>query len=178
MAFFDIDWHTMWVPSLPLAETIVRGTAVYLALFLYFRLLRRETGNLGVTDVLFVVLVADASQQAMAYEYKSVTEGLVLVATLGFWDLLLDWLAYRWRWLEKLIEPQPIPLIRNGVLQRRNMRRELITLDEIKAHLRLQDVASIAEVHSCILESNGEFSIVRKEDAPAAQPKKPVRKSG
>jgi uncharacterized membrane protein YcaP (DUF421 family) len=158
----DVNWSAMWVPTLPLMELVIRGTVLYLALFVYFRLLRREAGSLGVTDVLFVVLIADASQQAMASDYKSITEGFVLIGTLAFWDVLLNVLAYRFRWAGKLIEPPPIPLIRDGKMLRRNMRRELITVDELLAHLRLHEVASPDEVASCVLESNGEFSVIRK----------------
>jgi uncharacterized membrane protein YcaP (DUF421 family) len=155
-----IDWQAMWVPVVPLADLIVRGTIIYLVLCIYFRLMRRESGSLGVTDVLFVVLVADASQNAMAHEYKSITEGLVVIATLAFWDLTLNFLAYRFRWAEKLIEPPAIPMIRNGRMLRRNMRRELITQEELLSQLRLHGIESPEEVDSCMLESNGEFSVI------------------
>lgn len=169
---FDIDWHAMWVPAKPLLDLILRGSIVYLVLFVYFRLLRREAGNLGVTDVLFVVLVADASQQAMAHEYESVTEGLVLVGTLAFWDLLLNWLAYRYRWAEKLIEPPPVQMIRDGKLIRRNMRRELITEDELMSALRQQGITQLDAVAACTLESDGEFSVIRADGEKPERPKR------
>jgi uncharacterized membrane protein YcaP (DUF421 family) len=112
----------------------------------------------------------------MAHDYKSITEGFVLIGTLAFWDLLLNSLAYRFRWAEKLIEPPPIPMIKDGKLVRRNMRRELITKDELLSQLRLHEVTSLDEVDSCVLESNGEFSVVRKSGIPshpAAPHKKP-----
>jgi uncharacterized membrane protein YcaP (DUF421 family) len=171
---FSVDWQEMWVPSLPLLDLVIRGTVIYLILFVYFRILRREAGNLGVTDVLFVVLIADVSQNAMAHEYKSITEGLVLIATMAFWDTLLNALAYRWRFMEKLIEPPPMPMIKNGVMMRRNMRRELITADELESQLRLRGVTDIADVQSCLLESNGEFSVIRKDGAKVKKP--PPRK--
>jgi len=67
-------------------------------LFFLLRLLRREGGQIGIADVLVVVLVADASQNAMASDYKSITEGIVLVATIAFWDYFLDWLGYPRHW--------------------------------------------------------------------------------
>ncbi len=87
----DINWNEMWIPSLSLFEIFIRGSVVYLALFLYLRMLRRSAGGIGLTDVLVIVLVADATQNAMASEYKSITEGIMLVATIGFWEALLDW---------------------------------------------------------------------------------------
>jgi hypothetical protein len=80
--------------TLPPTELIARGTLIYLGLVLCFRyLLRRDIGSMSTADLLFVVLIADAAQNAMAGEYKSVGDGAVLVATLIFWNVVLDWLA-------------------------------------------------------------------------------------
>ena len=76
-------------------ELVVRGTVLYWFLFLLFRfVLRRDVGQLGVADVLLLVLIADASQNAMAGGYETITEGLILVSTIAGWNWLLDWLAY------------------------------------------------------------------------------------
>ncbi len=155
-----IDWNEMWVPSLPLLEIFIRGSAVYLALFLYFRLLRREAGGIGITDVLVVVLVADASQNAMAGEYGSITEGLLLVATIGFWDYLLDWLGYRYDAFERLVRPAPLLLIRNGRLMRQNMKKEMITEDDLLSQLREQGMEDPRQVRLCYLEGDGHLSVI------------------
>ena len=93
--FLDIDWHTMLVPTHSVLEMIVRGTIMYLALFVFLRFMaRRLTGNLGTADVLVIVIIADASQNGMAHDYTSVTEGIVLVLTIIAWDLFIDWAGY------------------------------------------------------------------------------------
>ena len=71
----QIDFRSVFVPSLHLAEIVLRGTLVYLFLFTILRVLRREAGVVGIADLLVVVLIADAAQNAMASEYKSITEG-------------------------------------------------------------------------------------------------------
>jgi hypothetical protein len=58
--------------------------------------LKREAGGVGITDMLVIVLLADAAQNAMAGEYKSISDGLVLVSTIIFWSYALDWLGYRY----------------------------------------------------------------------------------
>ncbi|HWH46582.1 MAG TPA: YetF domain-containing protein [Burkholderiales bacterium] len=156
----DINWSDMWVPSLSLLEMFVRGSVVYLALFLYFRLLRREAGGLGITDVLVVVLVADAIQNAMANEYKSITEGLVLVGTIGFWDYLLDWLGYHSATVGRLLRPPPLLLIRNGALMRQNMKKEMITEEELLSQLREQGIEDPRDVRKCYLEGDGRLSVI------------------
>ena len=70
----QIDWKSVFVPSLHLGEIFLRGTIVYLSLFFLLRMLRREAGAISISDLLVVVLIADAAQNAMASEYKSITE--------------------------------------------------------------------------------------------------------
>jgi uncharacterized membrane protein YcaP (DUF421 family) len=156
----EIDWEGMWVPTVSLVEIFLRGSVVYLSLFLYFRLLRREAGGVGITDVLVIVLVADATQNAMAHDAQSITEGLLLVATIGFWDYLLDWLGYRYPFFERLLRPPPLLLVSRGRLMRQNMKREMITEDELRSLLREQGVDDYRSVHRCYLEGDGRLSVL------------------
>jgi hypothetical protein len=90
-------------------ELIVRGSAMYWFLLLIFRfVLRRDPGSLGVADILFVVIVADAAQNGMSGSYDTLAEGFVLVGTLAGWNYLLDWAGYRWPAIHKLTEPPPL----------------------------------------------------------------------
>ena len=84
--FLQIDFRSVFVPSLHLAEVVLRGTVVYLFIFVILRVLRREAGAISIADLLLVVLIADAAQNAMASEYKSITEGAVLIGTIASWD--------------------------------------------------------------------------------------------
>jgi uncharacterized membrane protein YcaP (DUF421 family) len=112
-------------------EIILRGTLVYLFLFFLLRVLRREAGQIGISDLLVVVLIADAAQNAMGSEYRSLTEGAILVATIALWDYFLDWLSFRVAAVRRLLRPTPLLLIRNGRLQRQNMKREKIQEEEL-----------------------------------------------
>lgn len=98
----SIDWDALFVPSMHVGEIVLRGTAVYLFLFFLLRILRREAGHIGISDMV-VVLIADAAQNAMASEYTSLTEGATLVATIAFWDDFLDWLSFRVRAVRRLL---------------------------------------------------------------------------
>ena len=106
------------------AELVVRGTAMYLGLMVIVRvLLRRDIGAVGVADVLFVVIIADAAQNAMSGEYKSIADGMVLVGTLVVWNALLDYLSFRSPAFSRLMDSPARPLIRNGQRLRANLRR-------------------------------------------------------
>src|SRR5262245_66402165 len=90
-------------------ELIVRGTLIYWFLFLLFRfVLRRDAGSLGLADILVIVIIADAAQNGMAGDYKSVGEAMVLVGTLAFWNYWIDWMSYRYRWFERFAEPPAV----------------------------------------------------------------------
>ncbi len=85
---------------------------------------------MSVADVLFIVLIADAAQNAMSGEYKSIGDGSVLSATLVAWNVLLDWLTYR-----RFLEPPALPLIAEGTWVRANLKREWITTEEVQSKL-------------------------------------------
>jgi uncharacterized membrane protein YcaP (DUF421 family) len=166
-AVFDVDWAGLLIPSESLAEMIVRGTVTYLALFAILRfVMKRQTGSIGTADILLIVVIADAAQNAFSKQYQSVSEGIVLVVTIVFWNFVLDWLAFRFPKFGKLIEPDPLPLVSNGRMNRRNMHREFISEDELRSQLRLHGIDDIQEVKTACVEPDGAFSVVkRKTDA-------------
>lgn len=159
--FEEIDWNALLVPSTSLVEIFLRGTLVYLFLFFIFRFLRREAGSIGIGDVLVVVLIADAAQNAMSSDYRSITEGAVLVGSIAFWDYALEWLGYRYESIGRLLQPRPLLLIKDGQLQRRNMRQEMITPDELMGQLREHGVEKPEQVKKCYLESTGRISVIK-----------------
>ena len=160
---FQIDWQSVFIPSLHIGEIVLRGTIVYLFLFVLLRILRRSAGAIGISDLLVVVLIADAAQNAMASEYKSITEGLILVTTIVLWDYFLDWLGYRFPGVRPLLRPTPSLLIKNGRVQRRNLEREMITEEELVEQLREQGVESIGEVKESFMEGDGHISVITRE---------------
>jgi uncharacterized membrane protein YcaP (DUF421 family) len=162
-ALLLIDWESIFIPTLNVLEIFLRGTIVYLFLFFLMRILRRQAGAIGIPDLLLVVLIADAAQNAMSNEYKSITEGLILVGTIAFWDYFLDWLGYRFPKLHRLVRPAPLLLIKNGRVQRRNLRQEMITEEELMAELRQQGVDKVEEVDKSYLEGDGHISVIKKE---------------
>jgi uncharacterized membrane protein YcaP (DUF421 family) len=161
MEILNIDWHAVFVPTVSVFEIVFRGTLVYLLLFAVLRVLRRETGGIGIADVLVIVLVADASQNAMASEYKSLTEGAVLVGTIVFWNYTLDFLGYRFPRFQRFIRPAALPLIKNGRMLRKNMKTEMITEEELLGQLRQQGVDDVREVKTCCLEGDGRISVIK-----------------
>jgi uncharacterized membrane protein YcaP (DUF421 family) len=169
--FLAIDWKGVFFPDTPLLEIFVRGTITYLFIFVLLRLvLKRETGALGVTDLIVIVLIADAAQNAMSSDYKALPDGLVLVGTIVFWDWLLSFLAFRFRPLARLIRPRKLPLIQDGRLMRRNMRKELITEDELRGTIRLQGIEDFSDVKAAYMESDGRISVIGRDQKANPEP--------
>ena len=159
----NLDWSGMFGLSVPPLELIIRGSAMYLLLFLLFRVVvRRRVGAVGMADILVLVIVADAAQNAMSGEYKSVTDGAILVGTILAWDMLIDWLNYRVPALRGWLEPPPLLLVRDGRIIHRNLRHEFVTEEELKSKLREKGVAEISEVREARMESDGEVSVLKK----------------
>ena len=157
-------WREMFAPSQAPLEMVIRGTITYLALLIMLRMVnKRQSGNFGLSDMLLIVILADAAQNAMAGEYKSITDGLILVATLVFWNYFLDYLGYRSRFFEQLTHPPPLKLVENGKMLRKNMRREFITEAELMSHLREEGCESVEEVKAAFIEGDGEISVIKRE---------------
>ncbi|HLS85466.1 MAG TPA: YetF domain-containing protein [Burkholderiales bacterium] len=159
-----MDWHQLFGFTLSPWEIMLRGTVMYLGLFVLFRvIIRRRVGAVGMADILILVIVADAAQNGMAGEYKSITEGLLLVLTILGWNVLIDWLTYRFPALQGVLEPPPLLLIDRGRILRRNLRHELIAESELYAKLREQGVSDPSEVERAYIEADGQVTVIKKK---------------
>ena len=161
----------------PVAELMLRGTLVYWLLFLIFRfVLRRDVGAVGIADILLLVIVADAAQNAMSGGYDTFSEGAILVLTIVGWNWLLDFLSYKFDVVRRFATPSRLTLIQRGVPQRRNMRREYITMEELNEKLREQGIDRMADVKAAYLEGDGQISVIRnpRPEDPDATRQRPA----
>lgn len=158
----NIDWHSIFVPSEPILETIIRGTVMYLVLFVILRLTFKRIGSssIGLGDVLMIALVAAASQNAMARDHVSVTDGIILVATISGWSYALDWLGTRSPRFQRFYNPPPLLLVKNGRLLPQNMRQELITEDELIAQLHHAGLEDMRQVREAYIEGDGTITFI------------------
>ena len=160
----SVEWSEIFGLSVSPLEIVVRGTAMYWFLFLLFRLvIRRRVGAVGISDILLLVIIADASQNALSGDYKSVTDGFILVATILAWNMLVDWLTYMSTTLQRVLEPPPLLLVDRGKVLRRHLRLEFVNEDELRAKLREHGVTDYAEVEKAYMESDGEVSVIKRK---------------
>ena len=171
-----LDFAAIFEMHVSPLELFIRGTATYWLLLLVFRfVLRRDPGSLGVADILLVVIIADASQNAMSGTYQTVSEGAVLVGTLVLWNWLLDWAGYRWKLIHRLTDPPPLQLVKDGQMLMRNLRREYLRREDVEAQLRQAGVDDVSRVRAAYLEGDGKLSVLAFEPG---QPQRQDRDEG
>ncbi|HKU47953.1 MAG TPA: YetF domain-containing protein [Burkholderiales bacterium] len=159
-----LNWGELFGLSVPPLELMVRGSALYLFLLVVFRVvIKRRMGAIGMADILVLVIISDASQNAMAGEYKTVTDGFILIGTIIAWNYAFDWAAFQFPWLSRLLEPAPLLLIENGRILRRNLRVEFISDDELRSKLREHGVEDPALVAKAYIEPDGEVTVIKRK---------------
>lgn len=158
-----IDLTAMFVIEVNPLELFIRGTVIWWFIFLVLRfVMRRDMGEVGAADILLLVLVADAAQNGMAGEYKTITDGLVLVTTLFFWNWVLDFLSMHFDWVAKLTEPPPILLVKNGRYRHAAMRKLKLDVSDIQAEIRKNNIENVHGVKKVWFEGDGAITIIPK----------------
>jgi uncharacterized membrane protein YcaP (DUF421 family) len=171
-----MHWSTYFAVTVSPAELFIRGTLVYWFLFLVFRfVMRRDAGTIGIADLLVLVLIADASQNAMSGGYTTVAEGFVLVGTILGWNWLIDWASFHSPAVARFTTPPAIVLVKHGRVLQRNLRREHLSSEELESKLREQGVERLEDVKVAMMESDGAISVIRySSPRPHARRKRPT----
>ena len=158
-----MNWNEIFGLTVSPWELVIRGSAMYAFLFLLFRVVvRRRVGSVGMADILILVIIADAAQNGMSGDYRSVTEAFILVGTLIGWNMLIDWLTFRIPKLQQILEPPPLLLIDNGRVIWKHLRHEFVSETELKSKLREHGVSDPREVHKAYMEPDGQVTVLKK----------------
>ena len=159
----------MWQLSLPWWEFIIRALIVYGFLVALLRMTgKRQVGQLAPFDLVLLLVLSNAVQNAMNGGDNSVLAGILSACTLVLVNYLVGLAAYRSKKVEALIEGRPEVLIHNGRLYEEVLVREKLTHHELSAALRAAGCNEVAEVHCAMLENNGQISVVAKKDVAAS----------
>ncbi|WP_266205125.1 DUF421 domain-containing protein [Pontibacter kalidii] len=163
MELLKIDFTKLFYIESPVSELIIRGSVLYLGILLLMRLLPRRTGGeLATMDLLFVVLIAEAATHSLG-GYSSIADGFIVIATLMAWNYTINLLSYHIPFIEKLVSAPALQIIKDGKLLRRNMRRELLTEEELVDHLRIKGIEDVKDIKSAYIEGDGEISFISKK---------------
>jgi len=160
-----MDWQGLFEPH-RVVENVIRASSIYLMLILLLRFLpNRKSGSLGPSDLLVIVLLATVVTGALNRDVSSITDAIVMVATIVTWSFITDILANRIPALRQLVYSAPVEVVRDGEVLSQNLRREFMTDEELRAQLRLQGVKDEADVAHAYIEHDGRMSVIRRDGA-------------
>jgi uncharacterized membrane protein YcaP (DUF421 family) len=144
-------------------DLAIRALVGFVFVFFLTRVVgKRELSTMEPFDVIMLVMLGDLVQQGITQNDFSVT-GLVIVAgTVALLTVFTSYLSFRFRRLRPILDGEPVIIVRDGELIAKNLRRERLTVEEVSAAARLEQIASLDEVRWAVLETNGQISFIKK----------------
>lgn len=150
-------------------DIAIRSFVAFLFVFAITRVVgRRELSSLEPFDVIMLVVIGDLVQQGVTQSDDSVTGVVIVLSVVTLMTALFAYLNFRFPRMRPWMEGRPVVLIDNGAVIERNLRRERLTVSEVEAEARQQQIASLEQVRWAVLERNGKISFIPdEEDVPS-----------
>jgi uncharacterized membrane protein YcaP (DUF421 family) len=144
-------------------DLVLRTVFVFVLIFVVTRAVgRRELSSMEPFDMILLVVLGDLVQQGVTQSDYSLTGVTTVVATLALLTVFTAWLSFRVRRLRPLLEGEPVVIIADGRVVERNLHRQRMTVEEVEAEARQQQIADLDEVRFAILETNGKISFATR----------------
>jgi uncharacterized membrane protein YcaP (DUF421 family) len=145
-------------------DIVVRALVAFAFIYLLTRIVgRRELSSLEPFDLIMLVVLGDLVQQGVTQSDMSLTGSVLAAGTFALLTVLVSYLSFRFRSLRPILDGEPMVIIQDGALIDRNLRRERITVEEVTAQARLQQIGSLDEVQWAVLETSGTISFIKKK---------------
>jgi uncharacterized membrane protein YcaP (DUF421 family) len=155
--------HRLWTPDFPWWEFVLRGFIVYIFVLILLRITgKRQVGQLAPFDLVLLLILSNAVQNAMNGGDNSILGGAISAVTLVVLNYFVGYLTYRSKTFEAIIEGRPIMLIHDGCVNHRAMHCVRMTTHELNSSLRAAGVAGPHEVMIAILENSGQVTVIPK----------------
>jgi len=146
-------------------DLVLRAVIVFFAIFVVTRAVgRRELSTMEPFDLILLIVTGDLMQQAITQSDYSVSGGLTVLATIALLTVALSYASFKVPKLRPVLDGEPLVLVQDGEVIVRNLRRERITIDELLAEARQQQIGSLTHVRLAVLETNGKISIIPTRD--------------
>jgi uncharacterized membrane protein YcaP (DUF421 family) len=142
-------------------DLVARAVIVFFAIFFITRVVgRRELSTMEPFDLILLIVTGDLVQQGVTQSDYSLTGALTVIATIALLTVALSYVSFKVPRLRPVLEGEPLVLVQDGEIIERNLRRERITVEELLAGARQQQIASLAQVRFAVLETNGAISFI------------------
>jgi len=140
-------------------ETVLRAVVIFLVLWAVTRIVGRSTlGELSAFELIMFIVMGDLVQQSITQQDYSMTGAVLALATFALLTITLSWLNARFRGAERLLHGRPVIVCYDGEPTRRVMRRERLSMADLREAARQQGIRSVADIRIAILEPNGQLS--------------------
>ena|SRR5436190_12204833 len=144
-------------------DIVLRAAFVFLFIYLLTRALgRRELNSMEPFDLILLVVTGDLVQQGVTQSDYSVTGAVLAISTIGLLTVALSYINFRVPRLRPLLEGEPIVLVEEGKPIERNLKRQRLTVQEVRAEARLNQISSLEDVRWAILETDGQISFIER----------------
>jgi uncharacterized membrane protein YcaP (DUF421 family) len=144
-------------------DVAIRAAVAFVFIFVLTRAVgRRELGSMEPFDLILLVVLGDLIQQGITQSDYSVV-GLILAASvMGLMTVLFSYMSWRFPRLRPVLDGEPIVILHDGRPIDGNLKRERLSLDEVRAQARLQQIESLDDVKLAVLETSGQISFIKK----------------
>jgi uncharacterized membrane protein YcaP (DUF421 family) len=144
-------------------DLVARSVVIFFFVFVLTRLLgRRELSSMEPFDVILLVVMGDLVQQGITQNDDSVTGAMIVLSTIGLLTVGVSYANFRVRRLRPILEGDPLVLVEDGHVIQRHLSRERITIDDLNAQARMQNLESLEDVRWAVLETSGQISFIPK----------------
>lgn len=151
------------VAETPVLLLVLRAVVVYAFLLLALRVAgRRELGQMTSFDLVLLLVVSNAVQNSINAGDNSLVGGLVSAVTLVVLNWGVGFASWRWGWFERAVQGRPLRIVTDGKVHVGAMRRERITLGELRSALRKQGIPRIGDCQRVVLEPDGTLTALRR----------------
>lgn len=147
-------------------DAVLRGAAIYLFLLVLFRLAGRRTfAEMTSFDFVLLLMIGEATQQALLGDDFSVTNAFIVIITLIGIDILFSLAKSHLPKLDKIIEGQPMIVVEHGKPLLQRLKRARISVDDVLGAAReLRGLEHIGQIKFAVLEPNGNISIIPEDE--------------
>jgi uncharacterized membrane protein YcaP (DUF421 family) len=160
-------WDAMFVAGVPVWERIIRAVLVYAFAAVALRLAgKREIGTLNPFDLIVILFLSNILQNSIIGDDVSVTGGFIGAATLMLINRSVQRFLYRHPKLDHVLEGEPTVLVEHGRILHDNLKRELVTEDDLFVAIHKQGLLELGDVEVAVLETDGNISVIAREPTP------------
>ena len=144
-------------------DIALRSIFLFFFVYLLMRVLGRwELSSLEPFDLILLVVLGDAIQQGLTQDDYSVTGALIAITTLALMQRATSFVSFRFGFMRRLLEGEPVVIVQDGRLIEKNLRRERLTPADVSEEARQNQIDSLEKVKWAVLEPNGSISFIEK----------------